>query len=85
MSLADLDSRAHFLQVNAIKASTSKGYATGACDYITFCIKNSLPLNPTPQTLAHYIAYTSMFIASGPKYLTGCYNRNTESETSKSS
>jgi len=71
ISLADLDARAHFLQVNAIEKSTSKCYATGARDYITFCIKNSLPLDPTPQTLARYIAYTSMFIASGPKYLSG--------------
>ncbi|KAI0683729.1 hypothetical protein BC835DRAFT_1205868, partial [Cytidiella melzeri] len=30
-----------------------------------------LPLDPTPQTLARYIAYTSRFIQSGPKYLTG--------------
>jgi hypothetical protein len=71
VSLADLDARAHFLQVNSIERSTRKGYATGAHDYITFCIKNSLPLDPTTQTLARYIAYTSMFIASGPKYLTG--------------
>ncbi|KAH9919586.1 uncharacterized protein B0H18DRAFT_1195171, partial [Fomitopsis serialis] len=32
---------------------------------------HSLPLNPTPETLARYIAYTSQFIASGPKYLSG--------------
>ncbi|PBK70502.1 hypothetical protein ARMSODRAFT_866301, partial [Armillaria solidipes] len=30
-----------------------------------------LPLDPTPTTLSRYIAYTSQFIASGPKYLTG--------------
>jgi hypothetical protein len=71
IALADLDARAHFLQVNSIEKSTKKGYATGARDYITFCITNSLSLDPTPQTLARYIAYTSMFIASGPKYLTG--------------
>jgi hypothetical protein len=71
ISLADLDARARFLQANAIEKSTSQGYATGARDYITFCVRNSLPLDPTPQTLARYIAYTSMFIASGPKYLTG--------------
>jgi hypothetical protein len=69
--LADLDARAHFLQVNSIEKSTRNGYVTGARDYITFCIKNCLPLDPTPQTLARYIAYTSLFIASGPKYLTG--------------
>ncbi|KAJ7271668.1 hypothetical protein C8J57DRAFT_1008086, partial [Mycena rebaudengoi] len=32
---------------------------------------HKLPLDPTPTTLARYIAYTSKFIASGPKYLTG--------------
>ncbi|KAJ7722279.1 hypothetical protein DFH07DRAFT_679508, partial [Mycena maculata] len=32
---------------------------------------HSLPLDPTPQTLSCYIAYTSQFIASGPKYLSG--------------
>ncbi|KZP33828.1 hypothetical protein FIBSPDRAFT_718620, partial [Athelia psychrophila] len=32
---------------------------------------HSLPLDPTPFTLSRYIAYTSQFIASGPKYLTG--------------
>ncbi|RDB28181.1 hypothetical protein Hypma_001296 [Hypsizygus marmoreus] len=31
----------------------------------------SKSLDPTPQTLSRYIAYTSQFIASGPKYLTG--------------
>jgi len=31
----------------------------------------SLPLTTTPQNLSHYIAYTSKFIASAPKYLTG--------------
>jgi hypothetical protein len=30
-----------------------------------------LPLDPTPLTLARYIAYTSQYIASGPSYLTG--------------
>ena len=34
-------------------------------------LQHSLPIDPTPQTLSHYIAYTSQFIASGPKYLTG--------------
>ncbi|KAJ3742265.1 hypothetical protein EV360DRAFT_25286, partial [Lentinula raphanica] len=30
-----------------------------------------LPLNPTPLTLARYIAYTSQYISSAPKYLSG--------------
>jgi hypothetical protein len=46
-------------------------YATGARDYINFCIAHSLPLDPTPSTLSRYVAYTSQFIASAPKYLTG--------------
>jgi hypothetical protein len=39
--------------------------------YINFGIFHSLPLDPTPSTLSHYIAYSSLFIASSPKYLTG--------------
>ena len=71
MSLESIDDRALHLQINAIEISTVKGYATGARDYISFCLKFSLPLTPTPQTLARYIAYTSKYIASAPKYLTG--------------
>ena len=50
-------------------------------DYITFCLDHSLPLDPTPETLSHYIAYTfifiaytSIFIASAPKYLSGAHH-----------
>jgi len=71
MDLADLDTRTLSLQVNSIEHSTSKNYATGARDYINFCLHHSLPLDPTPTTLSRYIAYSSLFIASGPKYLTG--------------
>jgi hypothetical protein len=71
MNLSDLDNRTKFLQVNSIEKSTAKGYATGARDYISFCVNHSLPLDPTPQTLSRYIAYTSQFISSGPKYLSG--------------
>jgi hypothetical protein len=71
MELADLDARTRYLQVNSIERSTAKGYATGARDYINFCLKHSLSLDPTPQTLSRYIAYTSQFISSGAKYLTG--------------
>jgi hypothetical protein len=71
MELSDLDAQARFLQVNSIEKSTVKGYATGACNYISFCIAHSLPLDPTPSTLSQYIAYTLQFIASGSKYLTG--------------
>jgi hypothetical protein len=71
MALSDLDARARFLQVNSIEKSMVKGYTTGAHDYISFCITHGLPLDPTPSTLARYIAYMSQFISSGPKYLTG--------------
>ena len=71
MDLSDLDKRTLYLQVNAIEKSTINGYATGARDYLRFCITHALPLDPTPQTLSRYITYTSQFIASGPKYLTG--------------
>jgi hypothetical protein len=71
MELSDLDNRTNYLQVSSIEKSTAKGYATGMHDYISFCITHSLPLDPTPQTLSRYIAYTSQFISSGPKYLSG--------------
>ncbi|KAF9497352.1 hypothetical protein BDN71DRAFT_1544481 [Pleurotus eryngii] len=34
---------------------------------------HSLPLDPTPQTLAHYIAYSSLYISSAVKYLSGTW------------
>ena len=71
MDLRDLDHRTLWLQANAIEQSTIKGYKTGARDYLKFCMAHSLPIDPTPQTLSRYIAYTSRFIASGPKYLSG--------------
>jgi hypothetical protein len=71
MDLNSLDSRALALQIHAIEQSTARGYATGARDYVRFCLLHSLPIDPTPTTLARYIAYTSQFIASGPRYLSG--------------
>ena len=71
LSLSILDEQLKYLQSNAIKLTTWKGYATGMCDYITFCLNHSLPLDPTPETLSRYIAYTSIFIVSAPKYLSG--------------
>ena len=71
MKLSDLDNHVLHLQVNAIEKSTVKGYATEAHDHTSFCISHHLSIEPTPETLAHYIAYTSQFIASGPKYLSG--------------
>jgi len=71
VSLKSINDRALLLQTNSIEISTVKGYATGAQDYISFCLKFSLPLTPNPQTLACYIAYTLKYIASAPKYLTG--------------
>jgi hypothetical protein len=69
--LSDLDARALTLQINAIEKSTAKNYATGARDYISFCMRHNIPLEPTPTTLSRYIAYTSQFISSAPKYLSG--------------
>ncbi|KAG5724680.1 hypothetical protein E4T56_gene3739 [Termitomyces sp. T112] len=71
MKLDNLDALTSHLQIQAIEKSIASRYATGARDYVKFCIKHNIPLDPTPQTLARYIAYTSRFIASGPKYLTG--------------
>ena len=71
MSLDDLDARTSHLQANAIEHSSSLNYGTGARDYIAFCLNHHLSIDPTPQTLSRYVAFTSQFIASGPKYLTG--------------
>lgn len=71
MDLRDLDHRTLWLQASSIEKSTVKGYTTGARDYLNFCMMHSLPIDPTPQTLSRYISYTSRYIASGPKYLTG--------------
>ena len=71
LKLKDLDARVLHLQTHAIEKSTTGGYSTGAHDYICFCLHHHLPLDPTPQTLSCYIAYTSLSIASAPKYLTG--------------
>jgi hypothetical protein len=71
VSLEELDSRVRFLQENSIEDSTRKHYTTGARDYVRFCLLHGLSLEPTPSTLARYIAYSSLFISSGPKYLSG--------------
>ncbi|KAF5369108.1 hypothetical protein D9615_010430 [Tricholomella constricta] len=71
VDLADLDKHALHLQVHALEKSTSLGYATGARDYVRFCLSANLPLDPTPLTLSRYVAFSSRHIASGPKYLTG--------------
>lgn len=71
ISLATLDERVAHLQLNALELSSRKGYATGMKSYADFCRRFSLPLDPTPQTLSRFIAYKSITIASGPKYLSG--------------
>lgn len=78
MSSADLEAWTLHVQAESIEKSTASCYATGARDYIYFCSSHGLPLDPTPQTLSKYIAFTSRFISSGPKYLSGIghYLRN---------
>src|SRR5277367_6800728 len=71
LSLSSLDDQTLHLQSHAIETSTIKAYVTGARDYINFCIQFSLPITPTPETLSRYITFTSLSIASGPKYLSG--------------
>ena len=70
-NIKDLDARVSHLQNHALEKSTLGGYSTGARDYLRFCLIHKIPINPTPQTLSRYIAFTSLSIASGPKYLTG--------------
>ena|ERR1700730_2566881 len=69
LSLKELDNRVRFLQANAIETSTHRHYTTGARDYIKFCCSHNLSIEPTPSTLARYIAYSSLYISSAPKYL----------------
>jgi len=57
-----------------IKMSTLGGYAMGTWNYMKFCLSHHIALDPTPKTLVWYIAFTSNFIASGPKYLTGVHH-----------
>ena len=71
LSVKDLDARVIHLQNHALEKSTIGGYSTGARDYVRFCLLHHLPLDPTPLTLSRYIAFTSISIASRPKYLTG--------------
>ena len=52
VSLTDLDSRLSLLQANALDRSTVHGYATGARDYLCFCLQHHLTFDPTPLTLA---------------------------------
>ena len=74
LKLADLNSRVLHLQSHAIEKSTIASYSTGVRNYIQFCQQHHLWLDPTPQTLLHYIAYSSLTIASGPKYLTSTHH-----------
>jgi len=70
MELSDLDNRTHYLQASSIENPQQKDMLLAHA--ITFLSASpSLPLDPTPQTLSCYIAYTSQFISSGPKYLSG--------------
>ena len=71
VNLHTLDDQLVLLQANSLDQSTLQGYGVGARDYICFCLQHNLPLNPTPPTLACYIAYTSQLSASGPHYLSG--------------
>lgn len=71
MSSEDLHAWTLHVQSQSIEKSTTSFYATGAWDYVNFCTAHNLPIDPTPQTLSKYITFTSRFIASGPKYLSG--------------
>lgn len=71
MDLSSLDDCVHYLQASAIEKSTLRRYTTGTRDYVNFCLRHSISLDPTPLTLSRYIAYTSQFVASESKYLSG--------------
>ena len=71
LPLSAIDEHIALLHAHAIEPSTRRNYSTGARDYILFCSIHGLPLDPTPLTIARYVAYTSLRIASAPKYLSG--------------
>lgn len=71
MPLHELRDRLQYLVDNAIEKSSKLGYATAMRSYTHFCNTHSLPIDPTPSTLALFIAYTSTQHGSGAKYLTG--------------
>lgn len=71
IDLATLDQRVQHLQLNAVEKSSFLHYSSGMRSYVQFCERFQLPLDPTPSTLARFIAYTSLTISSGPKYLSG--------------
>ncbi|KAF8805357.1 hypothetical protein BYT27DRAFT_7297946 [Phlegmacium glaucopus] len=74
LELKDLDAWVLHLQTHSLKKSTISGYSTGARDYLHFCQIHHISPDPTPQTLSRYIAFTSLKIASGPKYPTGAHH-----------
>ncbi|TFL03553.1 hypothetical protein BDV98DRAFT_642222 [Pterulicium gracile] len=56
-------------KVRSLQASGSTSVPEGAQDYMDFCTIHKLSLTPTPTTLSRYIAYTSYYPSSGPRYL----------------
>lgn len=71
VSLSALDERMYYLQAHSIERTTALGYRTGARAYISFCMNHNIPIAPTPLTLARFVTYTSQYIGSSSKYLTG--------------
>ncbi|KAF8992323.1 hypothetical protein BDQ17DRAFT_1392858 [Cyathus striatus] len=53
--------------------STVLNYSSVLNSFISFCHVHHFPLNPTPDTLSHYLIYQSHFLASSTlsTYLTG--------------
>jgi hypothetical protein len=60
----------------SIEASTATTYASALRSYTDFCLLHDLPRDPTPHTLALYVAYTSHYInpRSVDSYLSGICN-----------
>lgn len=60
----------------SIESSTATTYASAVRSYTDFCLLHELPRDPTPHTLALYVAYTSHYInpRSVDSYLSGICN-----------
>jgi hypothetical protein len=65
--------RAAFLESIALEHNTRRGYRTGAKAYSSFCQRYGLGLEPTPDTLALFLAEETLHVkaATALEYLVG--------------
>jgi hypothetical protein len=71
--IEDVRRRAAFLESIALEHNTRRGYRTGAKAYSSFCQRYGLGLEPTPDTLALFLAEETLHVkaATALEYLVG--------------